>query len=97
MFILFTIYYPINFDFVLVYYTDDGSLKLGSETFGLDTYHGNVLIIRNDVIGNDVIGNVVSGKVNNATMSLILVVFILRSIGKLRFPQSKKSSKDQHS
>ena len=92
MFILFTIYYPINFDFVLVYYTDDGSLELRSETFGLDTYHGNVLIIRNDVIGN-----VVSGKVNNATMSLILVVFILRSIGKLRFPQSKKSSKDQHS
>ena len=34
MFILFTIYFPINFEFVLIYYTDDGSLELGSETSG---------------------------------------------------------------
>ena len=30
-----------DFNFVVVYYTDDGSLELGSETFGLVTYHGN--------------------------------------------------------
>ena len=42
MFILFTIYFRINFDFVVVYYTDDGSLELGSETFGLVAYHVNV-------------------------------------------------------
>ena len=35
MFILFTIYFRINIDFVLVYYTDDGSLELGSETSAL--------------------------------------------------------------
>ena len=35
------IYFRINFDFVLVYYTDDGSLELGSETSGLLTYFGN--------------------------------------------------------
>ena len=33
--ILFAIYFPINFEFVLLYYTDDGSLELGSETSGL--------------------------------------------------------------
>ena len=32
MFILFIIYFRINFDFVLVYYSEDGSLELGSET-----------------------------------------------------------------
>ena len=42
MFILFTIYFRINFDFVLIYYTDGGSLELGSEMFGLVAYHGNV-------------------------------------------------------
>ena len=42
MYILFTIYCRINFDFVLIYYTDDGSLEFGSETSGLVAYHGNV-------------------------------------------------------
>ena len=44
MFILFTIYFPIKFDFVLVYYTDNGSLELGYETSGLVTYHGYVFV-----------------------------------------------------
>ena len=36
MFILFTnLLSNKNVDFVLVYYTDDGSLELGSETSGL--------------------------------------------------------------
>ena len=38
-------HFPINFDFVVVYYTDDGSLELGSEMSGLFAGHGNVLII----------------------------------------------------
>ena len=45
MFILFTIYCPINFDSVLVYYTDDGSLELGAKTSKLLAYHGNILKI----------------------------------------------------
>ena len=57
MLILFIIYFLINFDFVLVYYTDDGSLELGSETSGLVLYNGNVLI----------------GKVNNGAMALLVV------------------------
>ena len=61
---------------MLVYYTDDGSLELGSETFG--TCHGYAYIIGNFVI--------------NASMSLIIVVLILRFIGKLRFPQSESIS-----
>ena len=72
--ILFTIYFRINFNFVLVYYTDDGSLELGFETSGLVAYHHAYL---------NSSGNFVIGKVNNAAMSLIIVVFILR----LRFPQ----------
>ena len=35
MSIFFIIYFPINFDFVLIHYTDDGSLELGPETSGL--------------------------------------------------------------
>ena len=42
MFILFTIYFRINFDFLLVYYIDDGSLELGSETSVYVAYYGNV-------------------------------------------------------
>ena len=80
MFILFFIYFPLNFDFVLLYYTDDGSLELGSETSGFIAYLGNVLIL---------LDMSYFGKVNNAAMSLILVVLILRFIGKLRFPQSE--------
>ena len=45
MFILLTIYFHTNFDFVVVYYTDDGSLELVSETSGLMACHGNVLRI----------------------------------------------------
>ena len=45
MFILFTIYCRINFDFVVVYSIDDGSLEFGSETSGLVANHSNVLII----------------------------------------------------
>ena len=45
MFILLIMYFHINFDFVVVYYTDDGSLELVSETSGLVAYHGNVLRI----------------------------------------------------
>ena len=73
MFILFIVYFPIICDFVLVYYTDDGSQEIGLETSGLFTYHNNVL---------NSSGNFVIGKVNNATVSLILVVFLLRFIGK---------------
>jgi len=71
MFILFIVYIRINCDFVLVYYTDGGSLELGLETSGLFAHHNNVL---------NSSGNFVIGKVNNATMSLILVVFLLRFI-----------------
>ena len=67
---------------MLAYYTGDGSQELGSETFGLVTYHSLVKII----------GNVSTGKVNNATMSLIIIVFILRYIGKSCFPQSESIS-----
>ena len=35
MSILFTIYFPINFEFLLIYCTDNESLELGSETSGL--------------------------------------------------------------
>ena len=42
MFILLTIYFPLNFGFMLVCYTDDGSMELGTETSGLVAYHGNV-------------------------------------------------------
>ena len=45
MSILFIIYFPIKFDFVLVYYTDDRSLELGSETSERVAHHGNVYII----------------------------------------------------
>ena len=45
MFIVFIIYFRINFDSMVAYYTDDGSLELGSEMSGLVTYHGNVLVI----------------------------------------------------
>ena len=45
MFVLLTIYFRINFDFVLVYYTDDGSLELGSKMSGIFLQYGNVLII----------------------------------------------------
>ena len=34
MLMLFTIYFRINSDIVVVNYTDDGSLELGSETSG---------------------------------------------------------------
>ena len=44
MFISVIIYFRINFDFVLVYYTDDGSLELASETSGLVPYLGNVFL-----------------------------------------------------
>ena len=44
MFIFFTIYFPINFGFVFVYYTDDASMELGSQTSGLVTYHHYVLM-----------------------------------------------------
>ena len=53
MLILLIIYFRINFDIVVVNYTDDGFLELGSETSGLVLYRGNVLI----------------GKVNNGTMT----------------------------
>ena len=58
------------------------------------TCHGNV-VIGNVVIGNVVLRNVVIGKVAivnvviNATMSLTIVVFLLRFIGKLRFSQTQ--------
>ena len=45
MFSLFFIYFSINSDFVRIYYTDDGSLELGSETSGFVAYLGNVVII----------------------------------------------------
>ena len=45
MFMLFIVCFRINFDFVVVYYTDDGSLELGSEMSGFVAYHGNVLVI----------------------------------------------------
>ena len=45
MSILFIIHFPINFDFVVVYYPDDGPLELGPEMYGLVAYHGNVLLI----------------------------------------------------
>ena len=79
MFILFIIYFRINFDFLVVYYTVYGCLELGSETSGLVAYTGNVVYS----------ANVVCGKVSNSTMSLILIVFFLRCVGKLRFPQSE--------
>ena len=60
---------------MFVYYTDDDSLELGSETSGLVAYLGNVLII---------LEMSQFGKVNNATMPLILVVTILRFITKGR-------------
>ena len=41
MSILFTIYFPIKFEFVLIYYIDDGSLELGSETSGLVMFMSN--------------------------------------------------------
>ena len=45
MFILFIVYFRINFDILVANYTDDGSLELGSESSGLLLYHGNILII----------------------------------------------------
>ena len=42
MFILFTIYFHKNFNVVIVYCTDDGSLELRSDMSGLFAYYGNV-------------------------------------------------------
>ena len=61
-------YFRISFDIVVVYYTDDTPLELGSEMSGRVAYHGNIL--RNS-------GNVAIGNVNNGAKSLILAVFIL--------------------
>ena len=71
MLIMFFVSSTMNFELVLIYYTDDGSLELGSETSGHVAYFGNILQIRE-----------ISkfAKVNKATMSLTFVVFILRFI-----------------
>ena len=42
MLILFIIYFRINFDIVVVNYTNDRSLELGSEMSGLVLHYGKV-------------------------------------------------------
>ena len=88
MFVLFIIYFRINFDFVLVYYTDDGSLELGFETSGLFAYHGNVLILIRPCIDGklffstclfcDSLQNCPSLKAN--LFLLMIIAFVYRTI-----------------
>ena len=82
MFILFIIYYHINFDLVLICYTDDGSLELGSKTFEFDMDLSYTIVMSK-------LWNSNIGKVDNAIMAIIFVTFVLCFIGKLCFLQGE--------